>query len=140
MEPMGYIPDLAGQPAPSAQGTILVADDEPAVRLVVKGMLECMGFAVLTAGDGRQAVQAFADHADEIDAVLLDLTMPGLSGEQALDELRRIRPRAKVVLCSGFGEAEMAQRFGARSQAAFLQKPFDYDTLAAKLKSLLRGI
>ncbi|MCP3859385.1 MAG: response regulator, partial [Phycisphaeraceae bacterium] len=105
-------------------GTILVVDDDENVRIIGREMLARMGFSVLEANDGREAVGVFADHVDEIVCVLLDLTMPGLDGEQAFEKIRRIDPGAPVILCSGYCEQDATRRFAGKGLSDFLQKPF----------------
>ena len=133
----------AGEPTrqadEQASGTVLVADDEETVRNVAKRMLQRSGFTVLTAADGKQAVERFRQHADAIDVVLLDMTMPHLSGEEAFREIRRIRPDAKVVLCSGYNQQEATSRFAGKGLAGFLQKPFELDKLISALKCAIRS-
>ncbi|NQT13121.1 MAG: response regulator, partial [Planctomycetes bacterium] len=118
-------------------GTILLADDKEAVCAVGKAMLECLGFSVLTAPDGREAVKVFLQHADEIACVLLDLTMPHMDGEEAFREIRRLRSDVKVVLCSGYNEQDATQRFAGSGLAGFTQKPFTLGTLKATLVEIL---
>ena len=118
------------------QGTVLVVDDEEPVRFLAERMVERIGFSVLTACDGHEALEVFREHADEIVCVLLDLTMPRLDGEQTFDELRRIRPEVKVILCSGYNEQETTQRFVGKGLAGFVQKPYTLATLVAKLKEI----
>jgi DNA-binding NtrC family response regulator len=118
------------------QGTVLVVDDEPAIRQVAQCMLECMGFDVLTAGDGPQGVQVLAKHAAEVRAVVLDQSMPGPSGQETLGQMLHVRPDLKVILASGYGRR--AALDGSPEPAGYLAKPFDFDTLAAKLKTVLR--
>ncbi len=118
-------------------GTILVVDDEQTVRAVAKMILEEFGFDVLTANDGAQAVEVFREHAKQIDAVLLDMTMPRLSGEEVFTELRRIRPDVPVVLSSGYNEEEATARFTGKGLAGFLQKPYRPNALIQKLRELL---
>jgi CheY-like chemotaxis protein len=120
-------------PVPGFSGTILVADDEETLCAVGKEMLERMGFSVLTAPDGREAVDVFREHADEIACVLLDLTMPHMDGEEASREMRRLRPGATVILCSGYDEQDATQRFSGKGLAGFLQKPFGMAALKETL-------
>jgi PAS domain S-box-containing protein len=117
-------------------GTILVADDEAIVRRAVRSALERQGYRVLVAADGREAVDLLRTHHD-VSLVLLDLTMPVLGGEEALRELRRVRPHVKVVLSSGFSEAEAIQRFGGQELSGFIQKPYTAAQLAKKVKTVL---
>jgi two-component system, cell cycle sensor histidine kinase and response regulator CckA len=119
-------------------GTILVADDEAFVRGAAKSALERQGYRVLLAENGRRAVDLLRGHA-EVGLVLLDLTMPVLGGEEALRELRRVRPQVKIVLSSGFNEAEAIQRFAGQRLSGFIQKPYTAAQLAEKIKTVLEG-
>jgi len=123
---------------PWEEGVVLVADDEAIIRRVVKGMLESMNLRVLTASDGNQAVEVFRENVDQISCVLLDLTMPGLDGLQAFREMRRINPNVEVILCSGYNEQEVTQRFVGKGLAGFIQKPYTLDKLKEKLNELFR--
>jgi PAS domain S-box-containing protein len=130
--------------APSARpvrwkgsGTVLLADDEESVRSVGKKMLERMGFTVLLAADGKQAVSEFAQHRKEIVCVIMDLTMPEMDGEEAFREIRRIDPRSRVLLSSGYNEQEAVQRFMGKGLAGFLQKPYQMAILEEKLRDII---
>ena len=109
----------------TGSGTILVVDDEETVRMVTARALEHLGFTVLTASDGQQGVDTFAKHADEVRCVLLDLTMPQLNGEEAFRRIHALRPSVRVVLMSGYSEADSADHFACQDLAGFVQKPFD---------------
>ena len=119
------------------RGTILVADDEQGVRNVARMMLERMGFDVLVAADGRQAVECFRAHADGITAVLLDMTMPYMNGEEVFRSFQEIRPDVPVVLSSGYTEQDATSRFGKNGPAGFVQKPFQLSDLRQKLRAAL---
>ena len=106
------------------KGTILVADDEETIRAVGRETLEHAGFKVITATDGRDALNKFKKHVDEIVLVLLDMTMPHLSGEEVFREMRRVRPSVKVVLSSGYNEQDATNGFVGKGLAGFLQKPY----------------
>jgi len=118
-------------------GTVLIADDEESVCDVGRRMLERLGFRVLTALDGREAVDVFREHADEIVCVLLDKTMPHLDGEQVFSELRRIRPEVRVVLCSGYNLQDDTRSFASTGLAGFIQKPYSLGALRNKLGGIL---
>jgi PAS domain S-box-containing protein len=118
-------------------GKILIVDDEEGVRDVAKGMLEREGFSVITAEDGSEAVRIFPSISPEIDAVLLDLSMPQMDGGQVLQEMRRIRPDVKVILCSGYMEGRVRELSDGPGQASFLHKPFDSETLLRTLREVL---
>lgn len=117
--------------------TILVVDDEEVLRKLTKTVLERQGFKVLTAADGYEGVQAFREHAEEIDCVLLDLTMPNMDGELCFAELRRIRSDVKVILSSGYSEQEATQRFIGKDLAGFIQKPYQPGALNARIHEVL---
>jgi two-component system cell cycle sensor histidine kinase/response regulator CckA len=130
------------QPAseqPRAAGTLLVVDDEEPVRSVAQMVLERSGFTVLTANDGREALEVFRAHRDEIDAVLLDLTMPELSGEEVFRELRRMRADVPIILSSGYVEEDATARFAGMGLAAFIQKPYPLPALAQKVEEVLQA-
>jgi two-component system cell cycle sensor histidine kinase/response regulator CckA len=141
--PVCEAPDEQGeeQEAPAASprgtGTVLVVDDEEDVRSVAEMALERSGFTVLTASDGREALEVFGAHRDEIDAVLLDLTMPELSGEEVFRKLRRIRADVRVILSSGYVEQDATARFDGMGLAGFIQKPYLLPALVGKVREVL---
>jgi len=109
-------------------GTVLLVDDEEAVRNIGKGMLEELGFSVITASDGREAVEVFKATRD-IAFVILDLTMPVLDGEQCFRELRQLNAEVKVLMSSGYSEQDVIRRFWGMGLAGFLQKPYRFSAL-----------
>jgi CheY-like chemotaxis protein len=116
-------------------GTVLLVDDEETVRGIGVEMLKELGFAVITAVDGRDALDVFKS-APEIALVILDLTMPHVDGEQCFRELRRLRPDVKVIMSSGYNEQEVTQKFVGKGLAGFIQKPYRLSTLKAAVKAL----
>ncbi|MDS4030168.1 MAG: response regulator [Candidatus Contendobacter sp.] len=120
-------------------GTILLVDDEESVRTMGNRMLERNGFRVLTAADGREALEIYRARRDEIALVLLDLTMPDLDGEETFHELRRIDPNVRVVMSSGYTESEIIPRFAGQPLAGFLQKPYSTTALMDCLRIPLSG-
>jgi PAS domain S-box-containing protein len=120
-------------------GTILVVDDEEGVRLVAADLLKSMGFEVILAEDGLQALERFRKHSDRIKAVLMDLTMPHLDGVETFRELRRLDPGCRVVLTSGYNEQEAIQDFLGKGLVAFVQKPFLRRDLMAAIQKALEG-
>jgi DNA-binding NtrC family response regulator len=100
-------------------------------------MLQKSGFAVITATDGKQAVVKFRAHAASITATILDLTMPQMGGDEALEQIRLIRPDARVLLVSGFSEPEPGPHWTREGRCAFLQKPFKPAELIQALLQLL---
>jgi PAS domain S-box-containing protein len=118
-------------------GTVLLVDDEETVRAVAGRMLARLGFEVVTAEDGRQALEQFRAEPDRFRVIILDLSMPHLDGEETFRELRRIRKDVKVLLSSGYNEAELVTRFAGKGLAGFLQKPYQLSALETKLRELL---
>ena len=119
---------------------ILLVDDEPHILRSLQFKLERVGgYEIITAADGQEAVDVFRAHADEIDCVLLDLTMPHLDGEDAFRELRRIRPGVTVILCSGYNEQDATHRFGGDGLAGFIQKPYEVETFSDTLEAVLKA-
>ena len=117
-------------------GTVLVVDDEEAVRIVASRLLKTFGYEVTLAVNGREAVEKFREARSDYAAVLLDLTMPQMDGTEAFAELRRIKPEIKVVLMSGFNEQDAISRFAGKGLAAFVQKPFTPDELRTAFQKL----
>jgi CheY-like chemotaxis protein len=127
-------PELVREQKWRGQGTVLVVDDESAVRNVTARFVQSFGFKALLAEDGVAAMEVFESHADEITVVLLDLTMPRLNGEEALRRIKTLRPNAKVILTSGYTEEEVAKRFSEDEVSGILQKPFKMEELRRKLR------
>jgi CheY-like chemotaxis protein len=117
------------------KGTILLVDDEESLLALGARMLEHLGFSVLTAADGREAVELYRERGKEIDLVLMDLTMPHMDGAKAFGELRRLNPDVRVVVTSGYSPEDVASRFAGKGLAGVLQKPY---TLAKLRESLAR--
>ncbi len=118
-------------------GTVLVVDDEEDVRQVACGVLSRFGARTLEAASGDAALDLCRADASRIDVVLLDLTMPGLSGEETLRRLRELGVTARVVIASGFGEADVMARCKTLGAGFFLQKPFEIDQLLAVVRRAL---
>jgi PAS domain S-box-containing protein len=118
-------------------GTILVIDDEEPIRQIARAILTRYGYSVLTAENGPQGIELLREHAAEVSLVLLDMTMPLLSGEETLHQLRAISPSVPIVLCSGYHEVEFEQRFAGQGAAGFIQKPFTAAYLAGRIKMAL---
>ena len=128
-------------PQPSRElrgaGAVLVVDDEALVRKLAAATLTHFGYKVLEAADGAEGVEVFRRHADEICLVLLDMMMPVMGGEEALEEIRALRPEVPVIGSSGFNESVAKERFGGHGLAAFLQKPYSARTLADRVKQAI---
>jgi CheY-like chemotaxis protein len=109
-------------------GTVLLVDDEETVRGIGTDMLKELGYGVVTANDGREAIEAFKDNKD-ISFVIMDLTMPHMDGEQCFRELQQIKPGVKIIMSSGFNEQEVTRKFVGRGLAGFIQKPYKLSAL-----------
>jgi PAS domain S-box-containing protein len=128
--------EISGVSTWSGCGTVLLVDDEKSLREVGAKMLETLGFNVLIASDGLEAVEIYRQRQKDIDLVLLDLTMPRMDGVQAFAKLCELNPDIQVVLASGYSEEDVSLRFAGKGLAGVLQKPY---TLS-KLRELLVGI
>lgn len=122
----------------AGQGHVLVVDDEPLVRQVAQIALERLGYSVTLAEDGPAAINLFRTMAPDISVVLLDMSMPGMSGEEIFRHLRAIRPDIKVILSSGYNEAEAISRFNGKGLQGFIQKPYTSGRLGEAVRSVLR--
>ncbi|MBN1424812.1 GAF domain-containing protein [Candidatus Fermentibacteria bacterium] len=120
-------------------GTVLLVDDEESVRSVGKEMLELLGYAVLIASDGQEAVAAVREKGAEISCVILDLTMPRMDGVETFGELRSIREDLPVILSSGYAEHEATRHFTGSGLTGFIQKPYLVTTLGERIREALSG-
>jgi signal transduction histidine kinase/CheY-like chemotaxis protein len=132
----------AEAPAPptaprSHHGLVLVVDDEDDVAATAARMLSTLGFEVLLAADGIAGLELFREHAPRLQVVLLDLTMPRMSGEETLHAMRQVSGDVPIVLMSGYSEEDIASRFARNQPAGFLQKPFTHQELQALLAIVL---
>jgi PAS domain S-box-containing protein len=121
-------------------GTILVADDEEGVRSLVASVLEDAGYTVELVEDGAQAVERLQQLGESVRLVLLDLTMPMLSGAETATEIRRIQPEIPIIAMSGYGDIEVLQRFSESGVSDYLPKPFTPEQLAAKVRDTLAPV
>lgn len=110
-------------------GNVLLADDEKMVREICKVMLQELGFTVLTAVDGNDAVRIFSARPDSFDLVILDASMPNKGGIEAFEDLRKLRRDVKVILASGYTEIGIAEQVADKGLNGFIQKPFTLDGL-----------
>jgi PAS domain S-box-containing protein len=137
-------PEAAVAAAPAldgyvGSGTVLVVDDEALMREVSESILEESGFQVQTAVNGQEAVELFRRDPSAYRVVLLDRTMPVMSGVQALEEIRRLEPAARVILMSGYRESEVLRGLEDKGLSGFLQKPFRPDDLLRKVREALEA-
>ncbi len=126
----------AGKPW-HGQGLVLLADDEESIRDMGRHLLERLGFEVIVAADGREAVELFAQQRSRIRLVILDMTMPRLDGEACYRELRRIDAGVRVIMTSGYNEQEVISRFTGKGLAGFVQKPYRTSDLQPVIRRVL---
>jgi PAS domain S-box-containing protein len=119
--------------------TILVVDDEISNIEVMKNILETLGYRVMAAGSGQEAVAVYREKRGQIDLVILDLIMPGMGGGKAFDMLRGINPRLKILLASGYSVDGEAREILNRGCDGFIQKPFKISILSNMIRKMLAG-
>ncbi len=119
------------------QGTILLADDEEDVRRVGERMLRQLGFEVILAQDGAEAVDLYRRHSDHIACTILDLTMPHMDGVEAFREMRQIKPNALILIASGYSAQDLTERFSDQGVSGFMLKPYSLTELTRILRKLL---
>jgi two-component system, cell cycle sensor histidine kinase and response regulator CckA len=123
IEPSGKQVSMAGQ------HLVLVVDDEQPVREAISDILEDQGMQLLMAADGQTAIQLLQEYSEEIDLVLLDLSMPGMGGDEVLQEMRKINPTIRVILSSGYDKNDVLHRLRGQSLSGFIQKPYTLEAL-----------
>jgi len=118
-------------------GTILLVDDEETVLRVGVKMLQALGYDVLEATNGQEAIEIFRENSNRIDLVVLDMVMPGMGGGEVFDAIKVTKPEVKILLSSGYSQNGQAQEILARGCNGFIQKPFDMVRLSQALKQIL---
>lgn len=127
-------------PVASSRGCVLVIDDDDLVRSAAVAMLAMHGYVVREAAGGIEGLREYEAHRDEIDVVVLDMTMPGLDGAQVAERLRGLRPDVRILVTSGYPAAETAERMAAQPPAGYLEKPFSTQTLLEAVSKLVTGV
>ncbi|HLO68663.1 MAG TPA: response regulator [Holophaga sp.] len=130
--------DPAEEVPVTGSGTILLVEDEEILRLLNEQLLMDLGYGVITAQDGREAVEAFAANPQGIDLVLLDMIMPLMGGRETFERMREIRPDVKVILCSGFSRDEDLAELERQGLAGFVRKPFRQVEISRVIAGVLR--
>jgi two-component system cell cycle sensor histidine kinase/response regulator CckA len=120
------------------QATILLVDDEDFILDVNREILETMGYRVLTALTGREALEIYRAQGGEIDLVILDMVMPGIAGGEIFDTIKTLNPGVKVICSSGYVLNDETAKLLERGCDAFIQKPFRIDDFLAKIREVLR--
>jgi two-component system cell cycle sensor histidine kinase/response regulator CckA len=119
--------------------TVLLVDDEDMIMDVGNEMLAALGYHVMVAQNGKQAVELFKENQDKIDMVILDLIMPDMGGGEVFDRLKEINPKVRVLLSSGYSMEGQAQEIMTRGCDGFIQKPFNMEQLSDKLREILEN-
>ncbi len=131
--------ELPAQNIIHGSGTILVIDDDEAIRTTATGMLSKLGYKYLTAGDGNSGLELYYEHYREIDAVILDMVMPGISGKEVYLRLREFNPEAKILLSSGFYNDQRVTDVIGMGVNGFLKKPYSLSALSTSLNRVLKN-
>ncbi len=119
--------------------TILLVDDEESIIDICEELLGTLGYNVLKADNGNDALQIFTEHKDLINLVILDMIMPGLSGNETFDGLKLINPQVKVILSSGYITCDQAKKIMEKGCDAFIQKPFRLEEFTQTIREVLDG-
>jgi CheY-like chemotaxis protein len=119
--------------------SILYVDDQQPIVDVGRALLESMGYRVITAMSGKEAMEIYSRDRDRIDLIILDMIMPGLSGGDTFDQLKKIDPQVKVLLSSGYSINGQARAILDRGCNGFIQKPFSLANLSKKVRQILDG-
>jgi len=130
------VPD-AEFPLKGGSETILVAEDEEAIRRMLNGMLTGLGYKVIVTRDGEAAVEAFSKHRNQIDLVILDLVMPRMGGREAYDRIRTLDSNVPVIFMSGYSAETAQSGFAEESRTEFIQKPYGITALGNKVREAL---
>jgi two-component system, cell cycle sensor histidine kinase and response regulator CckA len=118
-------------------GTLLVVEDENVLRFAVAKMLRKSGFRVIEAVDGSSALELVRTHEDDIDLMLLDVTLPGVSSREVFEEARSRRPNLKVILTSAYSRETVDASFAGLNAERFIRKPFQIVDLMGMLEDVL---
>jgi len=129
--------ESAMRPHGNGRGTVLLVDDEASYIEVTRELLENVGYRVLTAGSGREAVAIYTEKKRAIDVVVLDMIMPGMGGGMTFEALREMDPDVKVILASGYSINGEAKDILGRGCRGFIRKPFHIDELSAKIRDIM---
>jgi len=135
---MGYDADIDEAEGWQGEGMLLIADDEEVVRTIAGSMCEFLGFEVLYAEDGIEALNVFRQHHQQIVSVLLDISMPQMGGTEVMHKMRNIDPGVPIILVSGDSETEVALLADIEHMDGFVQKPFRIQSLKNALLQVLQ--
>ncbi len=117
--------------------TILLVDDEKIIIDVSCVLLKALGYEVISAMSGQEAIEIIKDKQDRVDMVILDMMMPDMEGGETLVRLKEIKPELKILLSSGYSMEDGAEEFLKRGCDGFIQKPYDMNHLSKKIEEIL---
>lgn len=120
-------------------GTVLLVEDEPQIRMVAKNLIKALGFSVIEAANGQEALELYQKNAKYISVVLTDVGMPVMGGYTLIRELKLANPELSIIISSGFGNLDVSSRIVAGEIAGFLNKPYSFDQLREVLKKVVEA-
>ncbi|HOD75553.1 MAG TPA: response regulator, partial [Syntrophorhabdaceae bacterium] len=126
-------------PVERGSETVLIVEDDEDFRKVEAEMLTRLGYRVYAAADGMEGIALFAEKSEEIDLVILDVVMPRMSGRDALEGMRRIRPDIPSLFVTGYSLDGIHVNYILDQDIEALQKPFSFDTLSRKIREVMRN-
>ena len=123
---------------PSIKGNVLLVDDEEVIREIGNDMLNSLGINCITACNGEEGIEIYKKNRDKIDIIILDIELPGISGEKVFDILKQINPDIKILIASGYGKDYLEKKIFQREIKNFMAKPFQLNQLSNKLNELIK--
>lgn len=123
---------------PSIKGNVLLVDDEEVIREIGNDMLNSLGINCITACNGEEGIEIYKKNRDKIDIIILDIELPGISGEKVFDILKQINPDIKILIASGYGKDYLEKKIFQRKIKNFMAKPFQLNQLSNKLNELIK--
>jgi len=129
----------AGEGTRRGSGTILLVDDEDVIRSMTRDMLDSLGYRVIAAGSGREALDIYGRNVGGIDMVILDVMMPGMGGEETMRRLKSLDPQVRILFSSGQGGDGVLQEKANEGGIRFIQKPFHLADLSRRVREVLAG-
>lgn len=136
-EAVREMPEQAAPDFPEGAETILVVDDETDIRELTREVLDSLGYTVIEARNGEEALIAYEEKKEQIRLVILDLSMPGMGGWRCLRELRRVDPGVKVLVTSGYHKTGLTADVRKNGAAGFIHKPYKIQELVVRIRDLL---
>jgi len=116
----------------------LLVDDEEMVRRTGRRLLERIGYRIILAADGKEALETYNNYRDEISVVIVDFSMPDMDGKEVFLRLKDMDPSVRVIICSGFGRETLPEEWQTEDLAGFIQKPFSLEQLSTELSNALK--